>query len=198
MTKSDLMTLIKNLERGGKEKHTATRTLYTYLKNIGCEKIISSLIKNDMGSPEDAKDLFHESFIILIEKLGRGEFKEEFSIKNYLVGISKYIWMNEKTRRSRYQMVEEPVREKDWEVVDCERDYIDKEKKVVIQKVLEATGERCKKILSLWMFSYSMSEIAAKLSLSSERLARKYKYRCHKKLIKHLKKNPSIIHTLNA
>ena len=61
-----------------------------------------------------------------------------------------------------------------------------------MSNILLQVGERCKKILELWKLSYSMEEIAAEVGFSSAQMARKNKYRCHKRLIELLEKHPKL------
>nr|MBS0037583.1 sigma-70 family RNA polymerase sigma factor [Saprospiraceae bacterium] len=196
MDNSSLLEIIKKLQEGGTAKEEASRELYLYLKAEGCEKVIYNCIKSGIGNPEDAKDLFHEAFMVLIDKLKKGEHKDNFNISNYLIGIAKYIWLNEIQKKQRVLHTPDYSDFDQVSEVNCEREYIEKEKRVLIQNLLSGLGDQCRKILSLWMSSFSMKEIAKRVPLSSERMAIKYKYRCHKKLLLHLKNRPELVQML--
>ena len=70
------------------------------------------------------------------------------------------------------------------------------EKKDMLRDILNLLDDSCRSILTLWKQSYSMQEIAEKLNLSSAQLAKKYKYRCIKKLMKVLENKPQLLKAL--
>ena len=69
------------------------------------------------------------------------------------------------------------------------------EESAMLRKVMELLDESCKKILTLWKLSYTMTEIASQMNLSSPEMAKKYRYRCMQKLLGELDNHP---HLLNA
>ena len=58
--------------------------------------------------------------------------------------------------------------------------------------------DRCRRILSMWQLHYSMEEIAQELQLTNAALARKNRYRCHKKLMAKLKEHPQLLKMLKS
>lgn len=187
---------MKLLKSGGQERMRAEEWLYKELKKLGCEKMIFKQIQKYNGNFEDARDLFHESFSIMIEKFVEGNHQKEFKARNYLMGISRNLWMNKQQKEGRVDYTD------DWGEIEesysncSETAFMEKERKTVVKKILRKLNEECREILRLWMLSYSMKEIAQKLSLSSDRIARKYKYRCHKKLINYLSAQPHLVKEL--
>ncbi|TVQ45983.1 MAG: sigma-70 family RNA polymerase sigma factor [Saprospirales bacterium] len=194
---TEIEQYINDIKSGGSLKDKATKKLYLYLKGSGCEKIIYSQINYRNTNVEDAQDLFHEAFIILMEKLEQGEHQEQFSIRNYLLGIAKNLWKNKLISKQREHITDDFSAFEDWESVSCEGDFLADEKKSLVNGILETIDEKCKKILLLWMNSYKMEEIATRLELSSEKIARKYRYRCHKKLMQQLKNQPALMQELS-
>src|SRR6187200_496923 len=53
------------------------------------------------GSDEDAADIFQEAVLILIDKIKSGKFREESSLKTFLIGIARNLWLFEKRKRER-------------------------------------------------------------------------------------------------
>src|SRR5688500_3933555 len=53
------------------------------------------------GTDEDAADIFQEAVLVLIEKIKSGKFREESSIKTFLIGIARNLWLFEKRTRER-------------------------------------------------------------------------------------------------
>lgn len=188
---------ITDIKSGGSLKDKAIKKLYLYLKNSGSEKIIYHQIRYKKANIEDAQDLFHEAFIILMEKIEHGEHQEQFSVRNYLLGIAKNLWNNKLNSLKKEPTTDDFSAFEDWESISCEGEFLADEKKSLIRGILDILDEKCKKILLLWMNSYKMEEIAARLELSSEKIARKYRYRCHKKLMQQLEKQPALMQELS-
>lgn len=69
-----------------------------------------------------------------------------------------------------------------------ESDLEQKQRQEIFNQILEKTGERCKTIMTLSFEGYSMKEIAEKMNLVSEGMARKIKYNCKKELVEMVKK----------
>jgi len=78
------------------------------------------------------------------------------------------------------------------EYLDPELIYLDNELKENISKALDLLGIKCKKVLELWKLNYSMKEIAEKLDIKSEGMARKTKFQCYHKLLKLIEDNPEL------
>lgn len=64
---------------------------------------------------------------------------------------------------------------------DNEQLLLTEERKRIIHQIISQMDPICRELLPLWMLSFSNKEIARKLGLSSEDLAKKYAYRCRKK-----------------
>ena len=70
------------------------------------------------------------------------------------------------------------------------------EQKRYLKQVLDLLDDQCRKILTLWKASYSMEEIAKECSLSNKEMAKKYRYRCMKKLMDKLSQNNQLLEAL--
>ena len=64
-----------------------------------------------------------------------------------------------------------------------ETQLLSDEQKEILDELLSRLGERCKNVLKLWLNGYSMKEIASKLELTSDTMARKIKYKCKNDLM---------------
>ncbi|TVR86593.1 MAG: sigma-70 family RNA polymerase sigma factor [Saprospirales bacterium] len=189
-----LLVLLKN---GGNDRYTAQEKLYKKLRDEGCVNIIYRSIEPYRGTLHDAEDLFQEAYLVLIKKLDKGEHQNDFNTRNYLVAIARNLWKN----TSRANKVAENYQNKyanDASVSVCCDEHLERrEKRKLIDEIIGNLTDQCKEILKLWMEDFSMREIAEKLDLSSERLAIKYKYRCHKRLVKYLAGRPNLVNELN-
>ena len=55
---------------------------------------ISYFTRQNGGTEEDAKDIFHESLAILVEKSRMPEFELTSAIKTYIYSICRNLWYN--------------------------------------------------------------------------------------------------------
>ena len=157
---------------------------------------IAAYVRRGGGNTDDAKDMFHEGIIALERNVREGKFKGETSIEGYLYSICRFLWNNEWRKRKKTTGNEPRDFEMEADENTPEIIYRTQERSRILSELLDLLDEQCKKILSMWKLSYSMDEIAQELSLSSARIAKKYRYRCTKKMIKILEGKNHILEEL--
>ena len=86
--------LLKGLARGDKK---AVETIYKDNFNM-----VQSLVINNNGSADDAKDIFQEAMIVLYEKARSGTFELSCQIKTYVYSVSRRLWLKRLQQASRY------------------------------------------------------------------------------------------------
>lgn len=141
------------------------------------------------GDEEIARHLFHDSLILLVEKVNDPSFELTAKLSTFLYGINRFLWKNELRKRNRNPELEW----KDTLILTADEIGYDEEKEAkmkVLEKVLNQVTERCKKIFELFYFKkQNMTEIAKKLDFSSVNSAKTQKYKCMEKAIKLAKQN---------
>ena len=152
------------------------------------------MIKVKGGSEQDATDLFHEGIIAMDRNIRLDKYRSESSLQGYLYSICRFIWYNQWRKMNKVQL--QDISASDSETITPEINLFEKEKKEHLRKVLDLLDDNCRKIISLWKQSYSMQEIATEINLSSAQLAKKYKYRCLRKLMKALDQHPMLLKLL--
>jgi len=85
--------LLQGLARSDKK---AIETIYRENYNM-----IQSLIINNNGSADDAKDIFQETMIVLYEKVRSGAFELNCLIKTYVYSVSRRLWLKRLQQMSR-------------------------------------------------------------------------------------------------
>ena len=168
--------------RSGK-RETALKELYKEYPKIRTNVLSSG------GDEEIARHLFHDSLILLVEKVSEPNFELTAKLSTFLYGINRFLWKNELRKRNRNPELEW----KDTLILTADEIGYDEEKEQkmkVLEKVLNQVTERCKKIFELFYFKKeSMTEIAKKLEFSSVNSAKTQKYKCMEKAIKLAKQN---------
>jgi RNA polymerase sigma factor (sigma-70 family) len=181
--------LLNAIRKGGTERQRAIQRIYS--DRQFCAQIIR-FVQSNRGNEQDGEDVFHEGIIVLDRNIREDKFRGESSLKGYLYSICKFLWMNQMRKKSKISLTDDTLKMDRAANETIESGYFDEERKMLLTKVLESLGDRCKRILELWKLSYSMEEIAQELGFSSEAMARKNKYKCHKSLVELIKNNPAL------
>lgn len=127
---------------------------------------VASFVAKMGGSVEDAKDIFHDAFIIAYEK--------ENCDPAYIVGIAKHLWVRKF--------------KKDSHLVELDGDIkLDEETPSPIVrrllKLLEIAGKSCLDLLQSFYYEKQSAEtIASKLNYSSAHSATVQKHKCLQKV----------------
>ena len=179
--------IIENILKGGQSRQKGIREIYQQ-DNLR-EKVIHYVMQNK-GKREDGQDVFHEGIILLDRNIREQKFRGDSSLSLYLYGICRLIWMNQLRKHQKVDLQENNDAMDGVLEHTPETTFISHEKRSTLQSLLNRLGEKCKKVLELWQLSYSMEEIAQQMGLSSEKMARKSKYRCQKALIELVKNEP--------
>ena len=122
--------------------------------------------------PALSEDLLSEIFVIAIRRIGT--YRGDSSIKTWLFGIARNVWLQELRKKNKFideksllgaYMVEEPGQ------LVIEKEVISR-----INELLEAKDERSKEIIYMRAEGYSFLEIGNKLNIS-ENSARVIEFR---------------------
>jgi len=167
--------IIKHIRKGQREK--AIQELYKEFPKIKINILSSG------GDEMIAREIFHDSLILIIEKVNKPDFELTAKLSTFLYGINRFLWKNELRKRRRSPELE-------WkDTLILTADEIgyneEKEEKIkILEKVLNQVTEKCKKIFELFYFKKeSMAAIANKLNFSSINSAKTQKYKCMEKAI---------------
>ncbi len=146
---------------------------------------IQSLIINNNGTADDAKDIFQEAMIVLYEKARSGSFELNCLIKTYLYSVSRRLWLKRLQQSSRYSgdighaeaivPVEDDIEEHARR--DSEFDMMD--------KAINSLGEPCRSLLeAFYLQKKNMQEIASGFGYTNAENAKTQKYKCLMRLKK--------------
>ena len=173
MTDKKIITLIKNGNR-----NRAIKELYNLYP-----KVKKGVLSNG-GTEDDAREVFHDSLVLLIEKIEKPDFELTSKLSTFLYGINHFSWMN----KLRKQQKSPETRWNDAIQVRAEEVDYDEEKDELLKslaKVLDTVSEKCKKIITLFYYQKKkMTEIADELEFSSVNSAKTQKYKCMERAVK--------------
>jgi RNA polymerase sigma factor (sigma-70 family) len=177
---------IRELKAGGQRADTAISCLYLkYRKRT--HSYIRKLASRHEGFRGVPDDLVHDAFIIMLDKL-RHDAPMVQSLAGYWIGICKNLFLNQLKKDQRTILVNDAEEKYRYENDTPESLFFDREEQLQLEAAFSALGQRCRDILMLWLNQYSMVEIAQKMNLSNDAMARKIKFECFKKLKELVKK----------
>lgn len=168
---SNEKALLQGLARSDKK---AIEIIYRENYNM-----IQSLIINNSGSADDAKDIFQEAMIVLYEKVRSGTFELNCLIKTYVYSVSRRLWLKRLQQMNRYV----PSIENMQDTVQVEEDVEENERInsefQAMEKAISSLGEPCKSLLeAYYLEKKSMQEIALFFGYTNAENAKNQKYKC--------------------
>lgn len=146
---------------------------------------IKSLIINNNGDIDDARDVFQEALVVLYEKVKAGQFELHCQIKTYLYSVARRIWLK---RLHQMKPVTGDITVAE-ETVPVEEDSGLHEKKQedfrLMDEALNSLGEPCRSLLkAYYLEKQNMNDIADRFGYTNAGNAKNQKYKCLSRLKK--------------
>ena len=162
------------LEGLAKNDRQAVETIYE--RHFG---MVQSLIINNNGSSEDARDIFQEAMIVLYERARSADFVLQCQLKTYLYSVCRRLWLKRLAQSQRYI----PQVTGFEETIPVEEEIELHEQKnlefQMMEKALLGLGEPCKSLLeAFYIQRKNMSEIAGNFGYTNPENAKNQKYKC--------------------
>jgi RNA polymerase sigma factor (sigma-70 family) len=147
--------------------------------------MVQSLVVNNNGSADDARDIFQEAMIVLFENAKKEGFELNCQIKTYIYSVSRRLWLKRLQHLGRYATdvgnIEATVPVED-EVENHERKNTEFE---MMDVAISKLGEPCKSLIeAFYLQKKNMQEIAADFGYTNADNAKNQKYKCLMRLKK--------------
>ncbi len=147
--------------------------------------MIQSLVINNNGSADDAKDVFQEAMIVLYEKARSGNFELNCQIKTYMYSVCRRLWLKRLQQLNRFSP---PVESLEL-TVPVEEEIEEHEKRnaefEMMDKAIGSLGEPCKSLLeAYYLQKQNMQVIAVNFGYTNADNAKNQKYKCLMRLKK--------------
>lgn len=147
--------------------------------------MVQSLIINNNGSADDARDIFQETMIVLFEKLRSGGFELNCLIKTFVYSVARRLWLKRLQQQNRYSSPGDSMAD----VVQVEEDLGAHEQRnaefEMMERAINNLGEPCKSLLeAYYLQKQNMQVIAAKFGYTNADNAKNQKYKCLMRLKK--------------
>lgn len=147
--------------------------------------MIQTLIINNSGTSDDARDIFQEAIIVLYEKAKSGSFELHAQLKTYIYAVCRRLWLKRLITYQRYSgdlanAPESIATDDDIEMYEHRTQDFE-----LMEKALQHLGEPCKELLeSYYLKKKNMSEIAQEFGYTNADNAKNQKYKCLMRLKK--------------
>lgn len=179
-TDAETLAGLKNKEEG------AYTILYKFYYPM-----VEKFVINNNGTEDDAKDIFQETIIILLEKVPMDDFELTSSLKTYIYSISNNLWLKRLREAKRISQVE--VKEVFEQLHNNNGNAGTQEKATKVNSLMGKISEHCRKMLDLLFFrKKKMSEIAEEHGYANMHTAQNQKYKCIQQLKKEADKNDPV------
>src|SRR5215204_7267310 len=87
------------LEGLARDDRSAIESIYTQQYAM-----VQTLIINNNGTAEDARDIFQEAMIVLYEKARSGSFELNCQLKTYVYSVCRRLWLKRLQQAQRYSL----------------------------------------------------------------------------------------------
>ncbi|HET7000465.1 MAG TPA: sigma-70 family RNA polymerase sigma factor [Puia sp.] len=176
-TDSNELALLKGLAANDRK---AIETIYRVHYSM-----IQTLVINNNGTSDDARDIFQEAIIVLYEKAKSGSFELHAQLKTYIYAVCRRLWLKKLAHNARFSgdlanAPETIATDDDLEMHDQRTQDFE-----VMEHALQHLGEPCKELLeSYYIRKKNMSEIAKEFGYTNADNAKNQKYKCLMRLKK--------------
>ena len=176
-TDSNELVLLKGLAANDRK---AIETIYRVHYSM-----IQTLVINNNGTSDDARDIFQEAIIVLYEKAKSGSFELHAQLKTYIYAVCRRLWLKKLAHNARFSgdlanASETIATDDDLEMYDQRTEDFE-----MMEQALQHLGEPCKELLeSYYIRKKNMSEIAKEFGYTNADNAKNQKYKCLMRLKK--------------
>lgn len=174
---TDEKALLKGLAVNDRK---SVETIYKLFYNM-----VQSLILNNNGSADDARDIFQETVIVLYEKAKSGSFELNCQLKTYVYSVSRRLWLKKLQQQQKFipniNGLDEtvPVEEEVESHNQLNSEF------QMMDKALLHLGEPCRSLIeAFYLQKKSMTDIAGHFGYTNADNAKNQKYKCLMRLRK--------------
>jgi RNA polymerase sigma factor (sigma-70 family) len=147
--------------------------------------MVQSLVINNSGSYDDARDIFQETMIVLYEKARSGSFELNCQLKTYIYSVSRRLWLKKLNQSQRY--VSDVGNVFETVAVDDQLEQHDQQNNdfSMMEKAMSGLGEPCRTLLeAFYLQKRTMTDIAGQFGYTNSDNAKTQKYKCLARLRK--------------
>jgi RNA polymerase sigma factor (sigma-70 family) len=147
--------------------------------------VIQSMVLNNSGSPDEARDVFQESMIVLFEKSRQGSFELQCQVGTYLFSVARRLWLKRLQQAGSKTRLTETMEDTFPVELDLEHHEQHNHRVEMMHQALEKIGEPCRSLLEAYYFKKrNMHDISEDFGYTNADNAKNQKYKCLNRLKK--------------
>lgn len=154
-------------------------------------RMIRHYVLMNNGNESDAKDIYHETLMVLIHAVQKEDFILHSSLSTFIFAIGKRLWLkhlnkhkNTSSEGDLYDFALEHTEEQELHLYIEEHQQKEQYLQTMHQ-ALQQLGNPCYELLKAFYFQHlSMDKIAEKMNYTSADVAKAQKYKCLQRLKK--------------
>jgi len=152
---------------------------------------VAFMILTNNGSIEDAKDIFQDALVILMDKFTWGKLDlSGCKLGTYVYSISRNLWFEQLRKRKKENEFADIEK---YTSVSISVDYYEEEPDLyeLVSKAIESLGDPCKELLELYYFeNHPWETVASLMGYSTAASARNQKYKCLERIREQINRKP--------
>ena len=169
------------------------------LKHLYLDKKLRMAVKKQVislgGSEDEVQEIFQQSLIIFFNAVTDGRYEAaRSSIATFIVGIARKCYQG--MRRSGQQR-DLGAGDYPMQPMAADEELVFESRQELLDRILSVLGERCKQLLKLRSFGYSMEKVAGMVGYKNANAAKVAVHSCRKKLLAFLATRPDLLDELN-
>ena len=166
-----------------------SKNLFGFIYKIFYPRIKDFIVRNS-GTEQDAKDVFQEAIMAVINNVETHKLEGTTLFWNYFFSICKYIWFGHLRKPKMISLQEDDLDEEyilNEEELELVEDSIEKG---IYHHNFKKLDNSCQKLLRLVFKGEPLSKITKKLGFKTSNYTKKRKFLCKDRLIKLIKEDP--------
>lgn len=194
---------VKAIQNGGASREEALKHLYC---DRAVQGILFKYIRDHGGARTDLEEILPEAILILVKNVTNGKYAGKSTLKDYLIGIGRNLWMEMLRKREKTVLMEDMGTNHTIEPKLAESDLITQEAEVqklrlyaLVHELLAMMSDHCKQILSLYYLEagLKMQDIATIKGYTGVQQAKNAASRCREQMRKMIESEQKYMDFIN-
>ena len=145
--------------------------------------VIEKFILANSGKLTDAEDIFQDALVVIFHQIKSQSLKLTCSLQTYIYSICRNLWLKKLRKNNRMTQLSDTITQHISVKENALETLVDEEQGQLIGQMLSQIGKDCKAVLMFFYFEkLKMVEIAQRMDLANEQVAKNKKSICLKKL----------------
>lgn len=140
---------------------------------------IEAFVRKNSGTPDDAKDVFQETIIVLLDKVPKRDFVLTSSMKTYIMAVASNIWLKRLREARRVTRLDIDLELEDMTPSEWEEKEAAYSQRNVVQRIFDKMTRHCVIFLTRTFISgASREKLMEEMGYKNTHTFDNQKYKC--------------------